>query len=135
MTAHEPIPQGTLDILILTTLDREPESHGFEIAEAIRRRSGNVLEVEEGSLYPALQRLMVNGWIRVEWGRTEEIAARATTTSPPRAGGSWSRSSRATVVSPALLAPSSNLPENDRPYSVPRAGNRWPWCPARSSVL
>ena len=72
MTDREPIPQGTLDILILTTLDREPELHGFEIAEAIRRRSGNVLEVEEGSLYPALQRLMVNGWIRGKWGRTEE---------------------------------------------------------------
>ena len=72
MTDREPIPQGTLDILILTTLDREPELHGFEIAEAIRRRSGNVLEVEEGSLYPALPRLMVNGWIRGKWGRTEE---------------------------------------------------------------
>jgi PadR family transcriptional regulator, regulatory protein PadR len=72
MTDREPIPQGTLDILVLSTLDREVELHGFEIAEEIGRRSGNVLEVEEGSLYPALQRLLVNGMIRGRWGRTSE---------------------------------------------------------------
>jgi transcriptional regulator len=72
MTDREPIPQGTLDMLVLSTLDRQPELHGFEIAEAISRRSGTVLEVEEGSLYPALQRLLVNGWIRGKWGRTSE---------------------------------------------------------------
>lgn len=72
MADREPIPQGTLDMLVLSTLDRQPELHGFEIAEAIGRRSANVLEVEEGSLYPALQRLLVNGWIRGKWGRTSE---------------------------------------------------------------
>lgn len=72
MAAREPIPQGALDILVLSTLDRHPELHGFEIAEAISRRSGDVLQVEEGSLYPALQRLMVSGWISGKWGRTAE---------------------------------------------------------------
>jgi transcriptional regulator len=72
MIDREPIPQGTLDILVLSTLDRNTELHGFEIAEEIGRRSGNVLEVEEGSLYPALQRLLVNGLIRGKWGRTSE---------------------------------------------------------------
>lgn len=72
MTDRESIPQGTLDILVLGTLDRHPELHGFEIAEEIGRRSSNVLEVEEGSLYPALQRLLVNGLIRGKWGRTSE---------------------------------------------------------------
>jgi transcriptional regulator len=44
--------------------------HGFEIANAIYETSENVLQVEEGSLYPALQRLLVRGWISGEWGRT-----------------------------------------------------------------
>lgn len=72
MGGHEPIPQGTLDMLVLTTLSRHGEQHGFEIAESIGRTSGEVLRVEEGSLYPALQRLMINGLIRGEWGRTAE---------------------------------------------------------------
>src|SRR5919112_694472 len=72
MTGREPIPQGTLDLLVLGTLDQRPQLHGFEISEAIARRSGDVLQVEEGSLYPALQRLMVNGWIKGKWGRTDE---------------------------------------------------------------
>lgn len=66
------IPQGTLDMLILQTLARSQELHGFEIAEAIRRTSADVLHVEEGSLYPALQRMLLKGWIAGEWGRTEE---------------------------------------------------------------
>ncbi|HEU4628300.1 MAG TPA: PadR family transcriptional regulator [Gemmatimonadaceae bacterium] len=66
------IPQGTLDMLILQTLARREELHGFEIAEAIRHTSADVLHVEEGSLYPALQRMLVKGWIAGEWGRTEE---------------------------------------------------------------
>ena len=72
MAIREPIPQGTLDLLVLRTLDRDAELHGFEIAEAIGQRSGNVLQVEEGSLYPALQRMMIRGWIRGTWGRTAE---------------------------------------------------------------
>jgi len=72
MTSREPIPQGTLDLLVLNTLDRRPELHGFEIAEEIAQRSGDVFQVEEGSLYPALQRMMVRGWISGKWGRTAE---------------------------------------------------------------
>src|SRR5215207_8305177 len=72
MTGREPIPQGALDMLVLSTLQRQPELHGFEIAEAIGQRSGDVLQVEEGSLYPALQRLMISGWISGKWGRTAD---------------------------------------------------------------
>src|ERR671933_406309 len=71
-TFQDEIPQGTLDMLILTTLARGGERHGFEIAEAIEQASSDVLRVEEGSLYPALQRMLVKGWIAGEWGRTEE---------------------------------------------------------------
>jgi transcriptional regulator len=71
-TSHDPIPSGTLDMLILKTLAFRGELHGFEIAEAIEQRSANVLQVEEGSLYPALQRMLVKGWIAGEWGRTAE---------------------------------------------------------------
>ena len=68
---YEPIPPGTLDMLILQTLARGRSRHGFEIAEAIEELSEEGLRVEEGSLYPALQRLLVNGWIAGEWGKTE----------------------------------------------------------------
>jgi len=68
----DPIPPGTLDMLILTTLAFRTRLHGFEIAEAIHERSANVLHVEEGSLYPALQRLLIKGWITGEWSRTSE---------------------------------------------------------------
>lgn len=71
-TVQDEIPQGTLDMLILTTLAPGGERHGFEIAEAIERASSDVLRVEEGSLYPALQRMLVKGWIAGEWGRTDE---------------------------------------------------------------
>ncbi|TAN22666.1 MAG: PadR family transcriptional regulator [Acidobacteria bacterium] len=66
------IPPGTLVLLILVTLERQAPLHGFEIAEAIERRSEDVLRVEEGSLYPALQRMLVKGWIVGEWGQTSE---------------------------------------------------------------
>ncbi|MGH7678470.1 MAG: PadR family transcriptional regulator [Gemmatimonadaceae bacterium] len=66
----ETIPPGTLDMLILQTLARLDELHGFEIAEAIQRASADVLQVEEGSLYPALQRLAIQGWVSAEWGKT-----------------------------------------------------------------
>jgi transcriptional regulator len=59
-------------MLILRTLLQAGEAHGFEIAEAIERTSANVLRVEEGSLYPALQRMLVRGWLKDEWGRTAE---------------------------------------------------------------
>jgi len=69
---QDEIPQGTLDMLVLTTLERGGERHGFEIAEAIEQASNDILRVEEGSLYPALQRMLVKGWIADEWGRTAE---------------------------------------------------------------
>ena len=69
---QDAIPHGTLEMLILTTLARGGEQHGFEIAEAIEQESTNVLRVEEGSLYPALQRMLVKGWIVGEWARTDE---------------------------------------------------------------
>lgn len=69
-TSRDEIPQGTLDMLILRTLDRSGELHGFEIAEAIEELSGSILRVEEGSLYPALQRLLLKGWLSGEWGKT-----------------------------------------------------------------
>ena len=70
--SNEAIPPGTLDMLILQTLFRGGRLHGFEIAETIQERSENVLRVEEGSLYPALQRLLLQGWIVGEWSKTEE---------------------------------------------------------------
>ena len=61
--------QGTLDMLILTVLNREP-MHGFAIAERIHQLSHDVLTVEEGSLYPALYRMERKGWIAPEWGQS-----------------------------------------------------------------
>ena len=67
---RDEIPSGTLDMLILRTLARGAEMHGFEIADAIQQASEDVLRVEEGSLYPALQRMLIKGWMVGEWGRT-----------------------------------------------------------------
>ncbi|MGB6870393.1 MAG: PadR family transcriptional regulator [Acidobacteriaceae bacterium] len=61
---------GTLDMLILTTLRRGPQ-HGYAIAQSIKRISDDVLTVEEGSLYPALQRLLLQDWVKAEWKMTE----------------------------------------------------------------
>ena len=58
---------GTLDMLILKALQREP-MHGLGIADRIQQMSDEVLRVEQGSLYPALYRLEAEGWIRAEWG-------------------------------------------------------------------
>jgi PadR family transcriptional regulator PadR len=59
--------QGSLDLLILTILSRRPRLHGYAIMSAIKDSSGDVLRVEEGSLYPALHRLEEAAWIRAEW--------------------------------------------------------------------
>ena len=64
------IPPGTLYLLILKTLARSAEMHGYEIANSIQRTSDDVLQVEEGSLYPALQRMLIKGWVTAEWGTT-----------------------------------------------------------------
>ena len=61
---------GTLDMLILKTLSRGP-NHGYGIAQHIHTVSGDALRVGEGSLYPALQRLLLNGWVEAEWGISE----------------------------------------------------------------
>ena len=62
--------QGTLDLLILQTIAPGP-AHGHAIAQVIERRSDEVLQVEHGSLYPALHRLEDRGWISAYWGTTE----------------------------------------------------------------
>ena len=67
---RDEIPPGTLEMLILQTLAQGRELHGFEIAEAIQQRSSEVLRVEEGSLYPALQRMLIKAWVTGEWGVT-----------------------------------------------------------------
>jgi PadR family transcriptional regulator len=63
---------GTLDMLILKSLDRIAEPmHGYGIALYLKQISQDVLRVEEGSLYPALQRLALKGWVKAEWGQSE----------------------------------------------------------------
>ncbi|MBZ5603245.1 MAG: PadR family transcriptional regulator [Acidobacteriia bacterium] len=61
---------GTLDLLILKTLSRG-RMHGYGIAEHLKQTSADVLQVGESSLYPALQRLLLNGWVNAEWGASE----------------------------------------------------------------
>jgi PadR family transcriptional regulator PadR len=77
MTLHAPrgearpdLLHGTLDMLILRTLLFGPQ-HGYAIAQVIRAQSSDVLQVEAGSLYPALQRLTKKGWVTGTWGQTE----------------------------------------------------------------
>ena len=70
MAKKNDLMPGTLDLLILTTLKRAP-MHGYGIALAIKRLSDDVLTVEEGSLYPALQRLLLQGWVKAGWKMTE----------------------------------------------------------------
>ena len=67
---RDEIPPGTLHLLILKTLARSGELHGYEIANSIQRLSQDVLQVEEGSLYPALQRMLIKGWVTAKWGTT-----------------------------------------------------------------
>ncbi|HEX8880321.1 MAG TPA: PadR family transcriptional regulator [Candidatus Acidoferrum sp.] len=69
---RDEILPGTLYLLILRTLARSGEMHGFESANSIQRISTDVLQVEEGSLYPALQRMLVKGWVTAKWGTTIE---------------------------------------------------------------
>jgi len=69
---RQEIPQGTLDMLILRVLSGRGSLHGFEIANHIQAISQDVLHVEEGSLYPALQRMLMKGWVTAEWGKTAE---------------------------------------------------------------
>ena len=61
---------GTLDLLLLKAVSLEP-MHGFGIAQRLRQISGDVFQIEEGTLYPALQKLLAKGWIAGEWKQTE----------------------------------------------------------------
>jgi transcriptional regulator len=69
MGENELLP-GTLDMLILRTLLRG-SNHGYGIAQRLKETSGDLLQVGESSLYPALQRLLLNGWVEAEWGTSE----------------------------------------------------------------
>ena len=71
MSRPSDLVQGTLDLLILKTLAREP-CHGWAIAKRIRQVSGDVLQVTQGSLYPALHRLEQQGWLKATWVDTDE---------------------------------------------------------------
>ena len=70
MSKPSDLIQGTLDLLVLKTLALEP-MHGWGIAKRIRHVSGDVLQVTQGSLYPALHRLEQQGWLKATWGPTE----------------------------------------------------------------
>ena len=69
-TQKDDLLQGTLDLLIMKTLALGP-THGWDIAQRIQQVSQNVLSINQGSLYPALHRLELNGWIAAEWGVSE----------------------------------------------------------------
>lgn len=70
MTDRVELPQGTLDLLILRTLALEPQ-HGWGIAERVQQLSSDVLRIQQGSLYPALHRLERRGWIKAQWGTSD----------------------------------------------------------------
>lgn len=65
------IPPGTLYMLVLRSLARLGPMHGYGIAQHIQQMSADVLQVEEGSLYPALQRMLIKGWVTAEWGQSD----------------------------------------------------------------
>jgi len=64
------LPQGTLDLLVLRTLALEPQ-HGWGISERVQQMSSDVLQIQQGSLYPALHRLERRGWIKAHWGTSD----------------------------------------------------------------
>lgn len=66
------ILQGTLQLLVLKTLAAQGRMHGYAITGHIQRASGELLRVEEGSLYPALHRMEQDGWVHADWGMTEK---------------------------------------------------------------
>jgi transcriptional regulator len=73
MTQSDDIPEflpGTLYMLVLRALSRGP-LHGYAIARRIKGTSANALKIEDGSLYPALNRMLVKGWLKAEWGTSE----------------------------------------------------------------
>jgi transcriptional regulator len=70
MSERLDLPQGTLDLLILKALSLAPQ-HGWAISERIHQVSRETLQIQQGSLYPALHRLERRGWIRAEWGTSD----------------------------------------------------------------
>jgi PadR family transcriptional regulator len=70
MSSRIELPQGTLDLLILRCVANEPQ-HGWAISERLQQISSDVLQIQQGSLYPALHRVERRGWIAAEWGRSE----------------------------------------------------------------
>ena len=70
--AKNDILQGTLTLLVLKTLASNKRLHGYAITTHVQRVSGDLLRVEEGSLYPALHRMEQQGWLKAEWGVTEK---------------------------------------------------------------
>ena len=93
MSKPTDLVQGTLDLLILKTIALEP-MHGWAIAQRIRQVSKDVLQVNQGALYPALHRLEQQGWIEAEWGESENNR-RAKYYSLTKAGKKYLQSERA----------------------------------------
>ena len=69
--ARTDLMQGTLELMILKTLSRD-SMHGYGIAQRIHEAADDLLKIEDGSLYPALQRMLLKGWVKDEWGSTIE---------------------------------------------------------------
>ena len=86
--------QGTLDLLILKTISLEPQ-HGWAIAKCIQQISNEVLQVQQGSLYPALHRLEQQGWIRAKWAETDSGRQAKFIRLPPPAELSWNGKKKA----------------------------------------
>jgi PadR family transcriptional regulator, regulatory protein PadR len=93
MSKPTDLVQGTVDLLILKTVALHP-MHGWAIAQRIRQISENVLQVNQGALYPALHRLEQQGWIRAEWGESQNNR-RAKYYSLTRAGRKYLREEEA----------------------------------------
>jgi len=104
MSKTELVP-GTLILLVLRVLESGP-LHGYAIAQRIRQVSGDVLRVEEGSLYPALQKMLLKGWVRADWACPTPSAAFVRTASPPPAARSWHPNWPTTAMSTAPSRPS-----------------------------
>ena len=102
MEGHPEIPPGTLYMLVLKTLARIGPMHGYGIAQHIHQMSEDVLVVEEGSLYPALQRMLIKGWLVAEWKQSENNRrARFYRLTPELAGFERVMGAIAKVIQPA----------------------------------
>ena len=111
MSKSNPLLQGTLDMLVLQALRWGPQ-HGYGIAQAIRAGSNDILQIETGSLYPALHRLEKQSWIRAEW-KTSEHNQRAkyyrlTAAGKKQLSNEHSRWTQMTRAIAALMSPSGN---------------------------